>query len=89
MFPTTPKANSNFSKIFSEEKSFNIQELLHASLTFVELSPCTLPGQELSKTPRTQSGASRFGGSHNYRTNYLPSYIDLMIKVLVNTDPTL
>jgi hypothetical protein len=25
------------------------------------------------KTPRTQSEASQFGGSHNYKTNYLPS----------------
>ncbi len=75
MFPTTPKANSNFSKIFSEEKSFNIQELLHASLTFVEPSPSTPPSQELSKTPRTQSGASRFGGSHCDRTNYLHTSI--------------
>ncbi len=26
------------------------------------------------KTPRTRPEASQFGGSHNYKTNYLPSY---------------
>jgi len=29
--------------------------------------------ESFPKTPRTRSEASRFGGSHNYKTNYLPS----------------
>jgi hypothetical protein len=37
--------------------------------------------ESFPKTPRAQSKASRFGGSHNYKkktkqTNYLPSQID-------------
>jgi hypothetical protein len=34
--------------------------------------------ESFPKTPRTQSEASRFNGSHNYKTNYLPSYIDIV-----------
>jgi len=29
--------------------------------------------ESFPKTPRTQSEASLFGGTHNYKTNYLPS----------------
>jgi hypothetical protein len=38
----------------------------------------TLLVQSFPKTPRTQSEASQFGGSHNYKnkTNYLPSFLD-------------
>jgi hypothetical protein len=34
--------------------------------------------ESFPKTPRTQSEASCFGGSHNYKTNYLPSSIDIV-----------
>jgi hypothetical protein len=50
----------------------------------MEPSPCTPPHQELSKTLRTQSEASWFGGSHNYKNktkqNKLPSLIDGYIE---------
>jgi len=39
----------------------------------MEPSPCTPPVESFPKAPRTQSEASWFGGSHNYKTNYLPS----------------
>jgi hypothetical protein len=29
--------------------------------------------ESFPKTPRILSEASQFGGSHNYKTNYLPS----------------
>jgi hypothetical protein len=58
------------------KNSFNIQELLHCNL--IEPGPCTpLLVESFPKTPRTRSEASRFGGTHNYKTkqnktNYLP-----------------
>jgi len=39
----------------------------------MEPSPCTPLVESFPKAPRTQSEASWFGGSHNYKTNYLPS----------------
>jgi hypothetical protein len=51
------------------KKSFNIQELLHSQdQTSMEPSPRTPPVKSFPKTPRTQSEASRFNESHNYKT---------------------
>jgi hypothetical protein len=59
------------------KKSFDIQELLelkskcHGNQTHAPLLIKSFP-----KTPRTRSEASWFGGSHNYKTNKQPSFID-------------
>jgi hypothetical protein len=63
------------------KKSFNIQELLHHKSKCHGMKPMhpSLLVESFPKTPRTQSEASWFGGSHNYKTkqtkqtNYLPS----------------
>ncbi len=56
IFPTTPKAHSNSSKIFSYDlfwfsvkKSFNIQELLHSKSKHHETKPMHPSPWELSK----------------------------------------
>jgi hypothetical protein len=62
------------------KKSFNIQELLHCkSKHHGTKAHAALLVESFLKRPRTQSEASRFGGSHKYKrnkTNYLPSFID-------------
>jgi hypothetical protein len=88
IFPTTPKAHSNSFEIFSYDlisfsvkKSFNIQELFAPQVqTPWNQAHAHLLIKSFSKTPRTQSEASWFGGSHNHKnqnkTNNLPSFID-------------
>jgi len=51
----------------------------HAPLLLVKSFP---------KTPRTQSEASRFGGTHNYKTkqNKLPSFIEIDGSWLFHTN---
>jgi hypothetical protein len=68
IFPTTPKAHSNSSEIFSEE-------IIQISRTFAlqvqkswNQANAPLLVESFPKTPRTQSEASQFGGSHNYKT---------------------
>jgi hypothetical protein len=59
--------------------SFNIQEFLHhKSKHHATKADAALLLKSFPKRPRTQSEASRFDGSHNYKTKqtkYLPSYI--------------
>jgi hypothetical protein len=56
------------------KKSFNIQELFALqSKRQGTKAHAPLLVESFPKTPRTQSEASWFGGSHNYKTNYLPS----------------
>jgi hypothetical protein len=81
IFPTTPKAHSNFSQIFSYDLfSFSGEEIIQYSRTFASQvqtpwnqAHAPLLIESFPKTPRTRSEASRFDGSHNYKTNYLPS----------------
>jgi hypothetical protein len=61
------------------KKSFNIQELLHHKFKcHGTKAHAPLLIESFPKTPRTESEASQFGGSHDYetkqnKTNYLPS----------------
>jgi hypothetical protein len=81
LIPTTPKEHSNSSKIFSYNLiSFLVKKLLNIQKAFalqVQMSwnqarePLLV--KSFPKTPRTQSEASQFSGSHKYKTNYLPS----------------
>jgi hypothetical protein len=72
-FQTTSKAHSNSFEIFSydfplifNEKIFNIQELWHRkSKRSWNQAHAPLLIKSFPKTPRTQSKASRFRGSHN------------------------
>jgi hypothetical protein len=62
-----------FNLIFSEEiiqysRTFALQVQTSWNQSHAPLLVKSFP-----KTPRTWSEASRFGGSHNYKTNYLPS----------------
>jgi hypothetical protein len=58
----------------SVKKSFNIQELLqHMSKMSRNQAHAPLLIESFQKTPRTQSEASWFSESHNYKTNYLPA----------------
>jgi hypothetical protein len=64
------------------KNSFNIQKLLHYKSKHhgtIPMNPLLV--KSFSKTPRTRSEASRFGGSHNITTkqNKLPSFIDRLI----------
>jgi len=59
------------------KKSFNIQELfaLLVQMSWNQAHAFLLV-ESFPKTPRTQAEASRFGGSHNYKTKqttFLPS----------------
>jgi hypothetical protein len=52
-------------------------------------SPCTLLLESSPKTPRTQSEASWFGGSHKYKQNKtkqnkLPSFIDRLLLFAIH-----
>ncbi len=79
--------NSNSSKIFSYnfilfsvKKSFDIDELfapwVQMSWNQSPMNPLLV--KSLPKTPKSQSEAPRFGGSHNYKIkqNKLPSFIE-------------
>jgi hypothetical protein len=85
MFPTTPKAHSNSSKIFSYD--FNLffnEKIIQYSRTFASQVQTSwkqahappLLVESFPKTPRTQFETSQFGGFHKYKTkqkSYLPS----------------
>jgi hypothetical protein len=86
IFATTPKAHSNSFEIFSYDlisfsvkKSFNIQRTFAPQVqTPWNQTHAHLLIKSFPKTPRTQSEASQFGGSHNHKTKqkqtiYLPS----------------
>ncbi len=76
--PTTPKAHSNssaifsynFNLIFSEKKIIQyFKNFCTASLNVMEPKPIHPSFDEsFPKTPRTRSEASQFCGSHNYKT---------------------
>jgi hypothetical protein len=83
IFPTTPKAHSNSSKIVSY--NFNLifrEEIIQYSRTFalqVQMSwnkaHAPLIVESFGNAPRTLSEVSWFGGSHNYKTNYKTNYL--------------
>ncbi len=61
-------------KYSATKKSFNIQHFLHRkSNCHGTKAYAPLLVESFPKTPRTQSEASRFSGSDNYKTIYLPS----------------
>jgi hypothetical protein len=76
IFPTTPKAHANCSEIFNYD--FNLifsEEIIQYSRTFAlqvrrswNQAHAPLLVKSFPKTPRTQSEASQFSGSHNYKT---------------------
>jgi hypothetical protein len=49
----------------------NLVDLIHTNKTI----------KSFPKTPRTQSEASQFGGSHKYKQNKLPSFIDRWVSM--------
>jgi hypothetical protein len=78
IFPTTPKAHSNSSKIFSEKSiQYSRTFALKVQKSWNQAN-APLIVESFPKTPRTQSEASQFGGSHNYKTKQTkpPSFTD-------------
>jgi hypothetical protein len=61
------------------KESFNIQELLHHKSKCPETKPMhpSLLLESFPKRPRRQSEASQFGGTHKYKTNKLPCFMDM------------
>ncbi len=86
IFATTSKAHSNSSSIFSYDliwfsvkKPFNIQELLHCKSErhgTKAHAPLLVESFPFQRDQECDLKASWFGGSHRYKTNKLPSFID-------------
>ncbi len=64
IFPTTPKAHSNSSKIFSQEFIQYSRTSTPQVQNAMKPSPCTPPPQSFPKRPRAWYEASLFCGSH-------------------------
>ncbi len=81
IFPRTPKGTFQFLQNFQlqfnlifSEKNFQYSRTFAPQVqTSWNQGHAPLPVKSSPKTSRTQSEASQFGGSHNYKTNYLPS----------------
>jgi hypothetical protein len=93
--PDHQDLSNNIKDIFQFLRNFQlwfnlifIKEIIQYSRTFVlqvqtswNEAHAPLLIKSFPNTPRTQSEASWFSGSHSYKTNYLPSKIDMESKL--------
>jgi hypothetical protein len=86
IIPTTPKAHSNSSEIFSQLRInlISSEDIIQYARTFAPQvqklwnQAHAFLVESFPKTPRTRPEASWLSGSHNYKTkqNKIPSFMD-------------